>query len=889
MQPKPKNHFTKPAFKLKPFSPFLYLVILLLLSIQTNRTSAQSTMHPLANPGAVIQSGQARFTVLTPRLIRMEWTATLPFMDKPTLTVINRNLPVPAFSSRVEGAYLIIRTDELELRYKTGSGKFNPDNLVITGLNQKVSFSWSPGKNQKGNLKGTYRTLDNFDGDYHIYDKKKMELEDGLLATDGWTVLDDSKKLLFDDAEWPWVTEHPAKDYQDLYFFGYGHQYKKALYDYTRIAGRVPLPPRYAFGYWWSRYWSYSDNEMREVVENFNAHNVPLDVFVIDMDWHQTDSLRTKYDVFDQTKHWTGWTWNKRLFPDPASALSWMKRKDLKVTLNLHPASGIAPFEEPYQRMATALNFDTTTKANIPYEGSNKKFMLALFDKVLHPMEKTGVSFWWLDWQQWSNDKKITELNNTWWLNYVFFTDMERNSTTRPLLYHRWGGLGNHRYQLGFSGDAVISWKSLAFQPYFTSSASNVLYGYWSHDIGGHQFGPGSDQKLDPELYVRWMQYGALSPIFRTHSSKNANLNKEVWNFSGQYYDALKNAIQLRYELAPYIYTMARKTFDTGISICRPLYYDYPEAEQAYTYPSEYMFGDDMLIAPIAEPMEKGQSKLKVWLPRGNDWFEWHTGTLLKGGQLVKRSFSLDEYPIYVKAGAIIPAYQQIKNLAVQSDKTVIDIFPGADGSTSVYEDEGNSRKYQNEYASTYISAKHLPGRKQELTIRPRKGTYPGMPLARSYVVRLVGAEMPRSITVNGKKMDYAVEPTTNAWNYDGKKLSVEIALPKRNCSLKQVITVQYNENEQINVNTGLVRKFRQLSKIVTSLKFKDAAINLPETVGRCEETNRSLSYYPLQFNKTLRYFESEFNKLPQALRGTTNTDNVKWFEEQINQLKDKP
>jgi len=861
-------------------------LLVLLSVIQMSITCAQTTMRPLANPKAVIQSGQARFTVLTPRLIRMEWTSTVPFMDKPTLTVINRNLPVPKFSSVVENNYLVIRTEELELRYKTGSGKFNGDNLVVTALAPHHFFSWSPGKAQKGNLKGTSRTLDNYDGDYHIWDKKKMELEDGLLATDGWTLIDDSKKLLFDNSEWPWVTEHPAKDYQDFYFFGYGHQYKKALFDYTQIAGRVPLPPRYAFGYWWSRYWSYSENEMRDVVENFKSHNVPLDVFVIDMDWHQTDSLRTKYDVFDQTKHWTGWTWNKRLFPDPANALSWMKTKDLKVTLNLHPASGIAPFEEPYQRMARALNFDTSTKANIPYEGSNKKFMSSLFDQVLHPMEKTGVSFWWLDWQQWANDKKIPELNNTWWLNYVFFTDMERRNTTRPLLYHRWGGLGNHRYQIGFSGDAVISWKSLAFQPYFTSSASNVLYGYWSHDIGGHQFGPGADQKLDPELYVRWMQYGALSPIFRSHSSKNANLNKEVWNFSGQYYDALKNAINLRYELVPYIYSMARKTYETGISICRPLYYDYPEDEQAYQFQSEYMFGDDMLIAPIVEAMDKGQSQLNVWLPKGNDWFEWHTGTLLKGGQKVKRSFSLEEYPMYVKAGAVVPTYKKIKNLSVQPDRSVIAIFPGADGSANVYEDAGNSKKYATEYASTSIISKHLSGRKQEITIMPRKGTYPNMPMARTYVVRLVGVEMPRAIVVNNKKMNYTVEPGTNTWNYDGKELSVEISLPKTNCARQQRITVQYDENDKIDVNTGLVRKFRQLSKTVTALKFKDADIILPEPVGRCEETNRSLSYYPSQFYKNLHYFESQFSNLPQAIKGSTNKDNVKWFEEQLDQLK---
>ncbi len=852
---------------------------------QVAAVKAQSSMHPLANPKAVVTSGQARFTVLTPRLIRMEWTAALPFIDNATLTVINRDLPVPRYTTEKQNGELIIRTDELELRYKTGAGKFTEQNLSITSLDKKHAFNWVPGTKQKGNLKGTYRTLDNFDGDYHIWDKKKMELEDGLLATDGWTVIDDSQKLLFDSAPWPWVTERPAKEYQDLYFFGYGRQYKKALYDFTQTAGKVPLPPRYAFGYWWSRYWSYSENEVRDVVNNFEEHNIPLDVFVIDMDWHETDSLRAKYDVFDQTKHWTGWTWNKRLFTDPPQAMKWMKSQNLKVTLNLHPASGIAPFEEPYKRMAEELHFDTTGKQNIPYEGSNKKYMQALFGKVLHPMEKMGVSFWWLDWQQWPNDKRIKNLNNTWWLNYVFFTDMERNASVRPLLYHRWGGLGNHRYQLGFSGDAVISWKSLAFQPYFTSAASNVLYGYWSHDIGGHQFGPGSDQKLDPELYVRWMQYGALSPIFRSHSSKNANLNKEVWNFSGEYYNALKNAIDLRYELAPYIYTMARKTYDTGISLCRPLYYDYAEVDAAYNHPSEYMFGDDMLIAPIVAPMDNGQSKVEVWLPEGNNWYEWQTGTLLKGGQTVTRSFGLDEYPIYVKAGAIIPAYPKTKNLTKQPEVYNIDVFPGADGSASVYEDAGNSKKYATEYATTKVVSKYLQGRKQNITIEPRKGAYEGMPAARSYVVRLVGAEMPTTITVNGKKLNYAVEQTPGFWNYDGKSLLVEIALPKASCATRQKISVQYNQTNNIDVNTGLVRKFRQLSKTVTALKFRDADIILPEVVGRCEETNRALAYYPDQFYKTLSYFQSNFGSLPQAVKKATKQANADWFSEQIDKL----
>ena len=336
--------------------------------------------------------------------------------------------------------------------------------------------------------------------------RHELQLEDGILSRDGWTLIDDSSGLLFDNSDFSWVKERENRTVQDWYFMAYGSDYKAALKDFTLFAGKVPLPPRFVFGYWWSRYWAYSES------------------------------------------------------------------KHLKTTLNLHPASGIAPFESQYKDFAKRMNFDISTHENIPWQGSNKKFMSTLFDVVLHPIEQQGVDFWWLDWQQWVFDKDIEKLNNTWWLNYTFFEDMERNTDKRPLIYHRWGGLGNHRYQIGFSGDAYITWNTLEYQPYFTNTASNVLYGYWSHDIGGHKFIEDDNiYQFDPEMYVRWVQYGALSPILRTHSNKDPSLVKEIWRYRDEYFDALYNAVRLRYQLVPYIYTMARETYETGVSLCRPI------------------------------------------------------------------------------------------------------------------------------------------------------------------------------------------------------------------------------------------------------------------------------------------------------------------------------
>jgi alpha-glucosidase (family GH31 glycosyl hydrolase) len=506
--------------------------------------------------------------------------------------------------------------------------------------------------------------------------------------------------------------------------------------------------------------------------------------------------------------------------------------------------------------------------------------MKNLFDVALRPLEKQGVDFWWLDWQQWLEDRKIKGLQNTWWLNYTFFTDMERNSTKRPMLYHRWGGLGNHRYQIGFSGDALISWKSLEYQPYFTNTASNVLYGYWSHDIGGHTFG-GVKKEFDPELYTRWMQYGALSPIFRTHSAKNAALNKEIWNFRGDYFNAQYDAIKLRYALTPYMYTMARETYDSGISLCRPMYYDYPAKQEAYDFDRQYMFGDDILVAPIGSPAVNGFSKIKVWLPQGNDWYEWHTGILLKGGQVVEREFSLDEYPIYVKAGAIIPMYGDVvRNLEENPDKIKVGIFPGGNGQGKMYEDNGNDKDYANCYAYTTFKTETLNDQSLKVTIFPATGSFPGMKSKRNYEVTLYGSQMAVTITVNGKKINYDLTgDTSGSWNYNGRELSVNINIPNVPANGKVEMKIDFGKNRMTNVNDGLREKFKRLSKATTELKYKEAAIVLPEVIGKTEEMNRRLEYSPEKFSELIQEFNNNYSNIRESVNSLKlNKETESWY-----------
>ena len=832
----------------------LLLLIGFFLSVN-NLVQAQSN-NPCADSRAIVQSGNARFTFLTSELVRLEWSKEGIFEDSPSLVFINRFLPVPAYSVDTVAGWLTITTEKLTVRYKNGSGIFTPENLSIGLKLNGQDIIWYPGLEDSLNLKGTTRTLDGTNGE------KDVKLEQGIISRAGWSLVDDSQTLLFDSSSWNWVIARPPGERIDWYFFGYGHQYKKALYDFTRIAGNIPMPPQFAFGYWWSRYWTYSDDELRRLVNEMRSYDVPIDVLVIDMDWHETyglSSWNTRRDPFGQSVGWTGYTWNRSLFPDPEKFIKWTDTQNLKTALNLHPASGIAPMEERYTEFARAYGFDTTGKPYIPFAIEEKKWAETYFNVLLRPFEKQGIDFWWLDWQAWLENKNMKGLSNTWWLNYTFFTNMERQSEMRPLLFHRWGGLGNHRYQIGFSGDTYITWESLSYQSYFTATASNVGYGYWSHDIGGHMGG-----KPTSELFLRWLQYGIFSPILRTHATKSAEIERRIWKH-GDYFELMRDAIQLRYALVPYIYTASRKAFETGVSLCRPMYYDYPENEDAYFFKDQYMFGDDMLAAPVTEKVSEktGLATKRIWLPAG-DWYEYFSGSMVKGGKVIERKFALQEIPVYVKGGSVVPMYPKRMNLQQRIDTLLLTIIPGGDGEAEIYEDDGTTSDYKgDQFAKTKVNKKVNEHGEVIVVIHPRNGKYRTMSDSRAYEVCFPSSYPPTAVRVNNKEYRFSKEPKYGTWWYDGNCLTTHVLLPRYPCGKSVELAIQWSE-EQIqsaDLLNGKIGFFNRLPKIIEMMKDemnrRDPIANAPSLVLSAGSLPARITYSP---ERTLEYMQ-EFDR----------------------------
>ena len=808
----------------------------------------QEENNPLADPDAVVISGNARFTVLTPRLIRMEWSENGSFEDRATLGVVNRRLDVPEFTVKKNAKGLTITTSDLTLTY-TG-GEFSDKSLSVKMLApdpigkpapKKPQYTtWHPGMSTEGNLLGTTRTLDRCDGET-VSDPFDL----GVVSKDGWAVIDESKRHIFVpiDSDWGnWVEARDNVARQDLYFFGYGHDYMEAVSDFTKISGRIPMPPKYAFGYWWCRYWEYSDYELVDLAQHFKDLGIPADVMIIDMDWHETWNSEEHPGLVDESGQglgWTGYTWKKELFPDPENLLTTLHEYGLKTSLNLHPASGIQPFEEPYERFVKDYlsrtddydgpkNFikEDGSPAYVPFRMDQVEWADAYFNSVMRPFEKQGVDFWWLDWQQFKLSKYVPDLSNTFWLNYTFFQDKVRKSASegiraeRPMIYHRWGGIGSHRYQVGFSGDTYATWKVLGYLPYFTSTASNVGYGYWGHDIGGHMQPRGVDY-TDPELYTRWLQSGVFTPIFKTHSTKDMTMEKRFWVFP-DHFDAMRKAIRLRYDLSPYIYLQSRETYDTGISMSRPLYYYYPEREEAYSWKEEFFFGEDILATTVCNPIDKttGLADRSIWFPEGYRWFDTATGTLHEGDTVADLKYTIDENPFYVREGSmIVMAAPTIGSLQETSSEYWIHVYPGEGrSSTVIYEDDGKSQAYFTEYAVTHIG-KNSTEDSMTILISGREGTYEDAPTDRTIRLVIESVLPPTSVVVNGKHIRYSRFPSqemgSSVWTYEGDNLNTVIYLSEEKVWERDRIEIFWDGDsrpEEIEGKRGLIKRMMALT-----------------------------------------------------------------------------
>ena len=702
---------------------------------------------PLAKAENTVTFHSWRFTLLTERLIRLEFDPNGVFEDRASQSAFHRDFPAVTYTEERTDEALTLDTACLQLTCGQSL-----ESLTIT-LKIPPATTWHYGEPFE-TLGGTVCTLDGVDG--------AIPVDDGVCSRSGFAVLDDSNRMVLNVG---WVDVR-AEGTKDLYFFGYGHDYRAAVADYYRLTGIPPLLPAYALGNWWSRYHTYTQQEYLELMENFKREDIPFSVAVIDMDWHYVY-------IPDRETGWTGYTWNTDLFPDYKQFLKDLHTYDVKTALNLHPADGIRKHEAMYADMCKALGR--------PVDGEPCKldildpnYMEKYFDVVHHPYEQDGVDFWWMDWQQgtdyhWihepNKDGKLQDrrevLDPLWQLNHLHIMDIQRDGK-RPMFFSRYSGPGSQRYPVGFSGDTSISWESLAFQPEFTATSSNIGYAWWSHDIGGHNFG-----YRDDELTARWLQFGLFSPINRLHSAYNPFINKEPWDYNTDTERVMRACLKLRHQLFPYLYTMNYRTHTELLPLVQPMYYSHPECQNAYNVPTQYWFGDQFFVAPITQKGGAGSTlgKVKTWIPSGV-WTDFFTGAVYDGlgGRMLDLYRNIDSIPVLCKAGAIVPLRTHIPhdNRLCGAEALDVLVFPGGDNTFTLYEDAGDGTAYQEGAFAT--TAMHLAYTDTKTTFRiaPSEGDRSLIPATRQYTVKFRGFAAPDHVAVNGKETDFAFDAKTH-------------------------------------------------------------------------------------------------------------------------------
>ena len=777
----------------RPLARFALLVTLVLASFAAWHAAA-----PSSAAAAAITDGNARFQVITPSLVRLEYAADGDFEDRSTQTTYGGLAGEPRFRTFVRGGERVIRTKRIELRWDRGAEGFGEGSLVVE-VGER-SMRPRPGPNPSP-LGGWRRALDLTNG--------PVPLHEGVLSRAGWYLLDDSESALYTKSGFAIRPEREGT-YEDRYLFAYGRDYARGLRDLRTLTGAAPLLPRKALGVWFSRWWPYSADDWRELAERFRAERVPLDTISVDTDFkrvHDDASAQIASSVVGAPGgdySWNGWDWNTGLYPDPAGFLGWARDRGLEVGLNVHPSisSSDPRFAETQARAGGRLGADEGCRVLqadpngncMVFDWTDPRQLDAYF--ALHEtFERDGPMFWWLDWCCDGSSADAPGLTADTWINRQY-AERQRARGSRWPAFSRIGGsfqAGNgasggtgafaeHRYSIHFTGDTCANWPQLAFAAEFTAAAASIGMPYVSHDIGTFHAESPTDtcdssspyisahqNDLTAEMYVRWVQLGAFQPLDRLHSHHGERL---PWEYPPAAAEAAAEFLRLRGRLVPYLYGMAREAHDTGLPIARPLYLHWPRSREAYRHPSQYTLGRDVLVAPVTEPGDPAE--VEVWLPPG-EWIDWFTGRRLRGDRSIALSVPLARMPVFVRAGAIVPTQPDRSTTPEGPARRLVLRAHRGEGHTRIYDDSGRRFGYERgRFTRTPVEQRRRGGT-TTLLVGPSRGGFAGAPRHRDYEIELVGTAEPDRVQVNGR--------TTRRWSFDAETRTVRIRAGRQRTS----------------------------------------------------------------------------------------------------------
>ena len=649
------------------------------------------------DPLCVITGDKYRFTVLTERLIRLEFNNDGKFNDLPTMLVSNRNFKKPIFDFKENTTYLEITTSYFKLIYNKGKNYKNVKNFRVELLN--TDRYWNYGHVEARNYSAPLRI-----------ENGKIINTKSLYSNDGFASIVDDTKLMGENGI---PLDSDAR--VDIYLFMYNNDFNLCLKDYFNLTGYPALIPRFALGNWWSRNNDYNDSTLKELIDNFKKYEIPISIVLLDKDWH----VRT-YEGKNHLK--TGFTFNKDYFSNPYEMINYLHSNGIRIGLNVNPTEGFYKIDDNYEQAIKYLK--QQENGVIPFNVLDPKCVDVYLKLYMHPLDAIGIDFFWLDFLNKDN------ILNDYLVKYYQFKDMTRNYKRRPFLLGYNDTIAEHRYPVLYSGKTVVSWDSLKQIPFYNINAANNGISFYSHDVGGYFKGI-----EDNELYIRYVQLATFSPILKFGADKGTYYKREPWRWNIKTLGIVRDYLQLRHKLIPYLYSEAYKYYKEGVNIITPLYHKAKEMYDDPLYKDEYYFGSQLFICPITKKKDYVMDRVvhRFYIPEGV-WYDFFTGKKFPGNKDYVTFYKDQHYPVFAKAGSIIPLGRNdnINDTTPPKDME-IHFFPGVSNEYYLYEDDGISSLYEKGfYLLTKIEYNYLPNN-YTVILRAMEGKSGIVPERRNY------------------------------------------------------------------------------------------------------------------------------------------------------------
>lgn len=643
----------------------------------------------------IVKGEKFRFTFLSERLIRLEYSPNGSFEDRISQRVIFRKFPKVKYTKAQTESLIQLSTSYFTLNYDMNKpflgSKLAPAsnlNILLNGTDK----TWYYHHPEARNFGGLNYSLDDFAG--------RLKLGKGFYSTDGFAVLDDSDSYVLDNNTFV----ERNKGNIDIYVFMYRKDLGLCLKDYYDLTGYPSLIPRYSLGNWWNKNKEYSTSDIQNLMMKFQEEDIPIAVLLFGDKWHDdSDPMVFHHQLLNGEQ-----------------LRQLCNHYHMKISLSIDPSLKIKEGSNTYQNIQNVLQNINGDYSFLPMSSQQMNLYASYGIKS---WISSGIDSFYIDYNNSKDNCSLALINHYIYSMYGIMLNK------RVAILSRNYAMATHRDTIIYNGKTKVGWNTLSILPQYQMSASNNGVSYIASPIGGYYGGIETF-----ELYIRYIQFGVFSTFLILSSDGGKYYKREPWRWKITEEEIIRKYLKMRYQLIPYIYTESYIYSKSGSPVVQPLYYKYPKIYDEPLYKNQYFFGSEMLVCPIVKKKNTIMNRVvqRMFIPEGT-WYELESGKKYIGNKYYMSFYKDEDYPVFCREGSIIPLSREMStDLPVNME---ILVFPGANGSYVLYEDDGISNNYKNGSCGFTEFVFQYTLNHYELSIQ-NKGNIGLLPSSRNYKIR---------------------------------------------------------------------------------------------------------------------------------------------------------